>query len=326
VSHARLNVEGIIQRKRLRENSLVVELASNDGYLLQWFAEAGIPVLGIDPAPGPAASAIEKGVPTLIEFFDRSLARRLTEEGRHADVILGNNVLAHVPDQNEFVEAMECLLAPGGTIVMEFPYLRDLIDHCEFDTIYHEHACYFSVTSVKRLFRTHGLDLVRVEHHPIHGGSLRVYFERDGSPESSVATYLESEHAIGMLGATYYEDFAVRVQRIREDLIALIDLIVSEGARVAAYGAAAKGAIMLNFCDIGVDQLNYVVDRNTHKHGLEMPGIPLRIEPVERLASDPPDYLLILAWNFRDEIMRQQSAFAARGGRFMIPLPTPMIL
>lgn len=326
VNHARINVDGIIQRTGVDEHSLVVELASNDGYLLQWFAKRGVPVLGIDPAPGPAAAAVEKGIPTLVEFFDLPMAQRLSAEGKQADVIVGNNVLAHVPDQNEFVKAMGHLLAPGGTVVMEFPYLRDLIDHTEFDTIYHEHACYFSVTAVRQLFERHGLDLVRVEHHPIHGGSLRVYFESGGQPETSVASYLESEEAIGMLEPAYYESFATRVQEVKTSLISLLDQIRVDGGRVAAYAAAAKGAIMLNYCGIGADRIEYVVDRNVHKHGLEMPGVALPIRPVEDLLTDRPDFALILAWNFKEEIMKQQSAFTDAGGRFLVPLPVPALL
>ena len=326
VEHSRSNVEAIIERCELDENSLVVELASNDGYLLQWFAKDGIPVLGIDPAPGPAGAAIERGIPTMCEFFVPELADRLAGEGRRADVIIGNNVLAHVPDQNAFVAAMATLLSPGGTIVMEFPYVRDLIEHREFDTIYHEHGCYFSVTSVRDLFRRHDLDLVRVEHLSIHGGSLRVFFERGGSVEPVVGEYLDSEARAGMLDRDYYERFAAQVADVRTDLLALIDRLIGEGKRIAGYAAAAKGAILLNYCSIGPERIDYIVDRNTHKHGLEMPGVPIPIKGVEMLADDPPDYLLVLAWNFKDEIMNQQSGFADRGGKFIIPIPRPMIV
>lgn len=326
VDHSRLNVEGILARRALDESSLVVELASNDGYLLQWFVKAGIPVLGIDPAPGPARAAEERGIPTICDFFGPDLAAELVAQGRAADVIVGNNVLAHVPDQNRFVEAIERLLAPGGTVVMEFPYVKDLVEHGEFDTIYHEHHCYFSVTSVQRLFDRHGLDLVRVEHHPIHGGSLRVFFERDGHVEASVADFLRKEEAEGVNASGFYADFASRVETIRSRLVGLIDELVEGGAKVAAYGAAAKGAIMLNYCGIGPERLAYVVDRNVHKQGWLMPGIHLPIVDPGRLVSDPPDYLLILAWNFKDEIMAQQRAFADAGGRFVVPVPEPLVL
>ena len=326
VEHARRNVEALIDRYRPTEDSLVVELASNDGYLLQWFAKEGIPVLGIDPSPGPAAAAVEKGIPTLCEFFDMELAQGLVEDGKKADLIIGNNVLAHVPDQNRFVAAIETLLSPNGAVVMEFPYARDLIDHTEFDTIYHEHHCYFSVTSVRELFARNGLRLMRVEHHDTHGGSLRVFFERDGEPEASVAEYLAGEETAGMLEREYYEAFAGEAQVVRTRLLALLDGLHEQGARVAGYAAAAKGAILLNYCGVGSDQLEYIVDRNIHKHGLSMPGVPIPIKGVEELAANPPDYLLILAWNHREEIMDQQAGYSAGGGRFIIPIPKPVVL
>lgn len=326
VEHARSNVEGIIERTGLGSSSLVVELASNDGYLLQWFDKEDIPVLGIDPAPGPARAAEERGIPTLCEFFTFELAQRLVAEGRRADVIVGNNVLAHVPDQNEFVRAIAELLAPDGEVVMEFPYVRDLIDKCEFDTIYHEHHCYFSVHAVQRLFRRHALELVKVEHHSIHGGSLRVFFNREGASDESVDSFLDGERNAGMLEGAYYEDFARTVAKIKEDLLHALRQVKSDGARVAAYGAAAKGAILLNYCEVDGAMIDYVVDRNHHKHGWEMPGVALPILPPEHLRTDTPDYVLILAWNFKDEIMAQQGWFAEQGGRFIVPIPEPTVL
>lgn len=326
VEHSRRNVEALIDRTGVDENSLVVELASNDGYLLQWFDKEGIPVLGIDPAPGPADAAEARGIPTVCDFFTVELAERLVSEGHTADIIIGNNVLAHVPDQNSFVSAIEILLAPNGTVVMEFPYLRDLVDHGEFDTIYHEHHCYFSVTAVSGLFERHGLQLVRVEHLSIHGGSLRVFFQRDGSPDASVAEFTENERRAGLLDRAYYADFADRANAIRDGLNGLLTQLVDGGARIAAYGAAAKGAILLNFCGIDEGLVDYVVDRNHHKHGWEMPGVRLPIEPPEHLQVETPDYLLILAWNFKDEIMDQQAWFAAQGGRFIVPIPDPKIV
>ena len=326
VEHARRNVDSIVERERLDDNSLVIELASNDGYLLQWFKRRGIPVLGIDPAPGPAKAATALGIPTICDFFGPELARRLADQGQRADVIIGNNVLAHVADQNEFVEAMATVLDDDGSIVMEFPYVRDLIEHREFDTIYHEHACYFSVTSVAALFRRHGLTLTRVEHLAIHGGSLRVVFRRHGTPEASVAEYLDAEAEAGMLEEAYYVRFADDAADVRSRLRDLLDGLVGEGRRVAGYGAAAKGAILLNFCGIDGEYVDYIVDRNTHKHGLEMPGVPIPIFGVERLANEPPDYLLILAWNFKHEIMNQLSGYSEQGGRFIIPIPTPVVI
>lgn len=326
VEHARLNVEGIIQRTGVSDDSLVVELASNDGYLLQWFAKEGIPVLGIDPAPGPAAAAEDRGIPTVCDFFTVALADRLVAEGRRADVVVGNNVLAHVPDQNAFVEAISKLLKPDGLVVMEFPYLRDLIDKCEFDTIYHEHHCYFSVHAVRDLFRRHGLELVTVEHLAIHGGSLRVYFSRTQSPDESVAGFIAEEVEAGVLEPGYYERFADDATRIRSDLREMLGGLRAAGKKIAAYGAAAKGAILLNFCGLDETMLDYVVDRNHHKHGWEMPGVALPIHGPDYLKEDPPDYLLILAWNFKDEILEQQSWFSDSGGRFIVPIPSPEIL
>ena len=324
VEHARQNVEQIIELTGVDESSLVVEIASNDGYLLQWFAEAGVPVLGVDPAPGPASAASARGIPTLNQFYDLDLAKRMRAEGRAADVIIGNNVLAHVAELNDFVAAMAALLAEDGTIVMEFPYVRDLIEQRQFDTIYHEHHCYFSVRSVQGLFRRHGLQLIRVEHHDIHGGSLRVHFSRHGDRETEVDRLLELEAEAGMDQFDYYRDFGRAVELIRSDLVELLDSLLEDGARLAAYGAAAKGAILVTYCGIA-DRIEYVVDRNDHKQGLEMPGASIPIVGPPHLVEDPPDYLLMLAWNFKDEIMRQQAAFSESGGRFVIPIPVPTV-
>lgn len=326
VEHARQNVEGIINRTGVDQESLVVELASNDGYLLQWFAKEDIPVLGIDPAPGPAGAAVERGIPTLCDFFTPELAEQLVAEERRADVVVGNNVLAHVPDQNAFVEGISLLLKDDGLVVMEFPYVRDLIDKCEFDTIYHEHHCYFSVHAVQRLFARHGLHLVRVEHLRIHGGSIRVYFSPTGEPDETVASFVANERTAGVLDPSYYERFAAGAGQVRSDLREMLIELKQAGSSIAAYGAAAKGAILLNFCGVDDTFLDYVVDRNHHKHGWEMPGVPIPILSPDELRNRTPDYLLILAWNFRDEIMEQQSWYSESGGRFIVPIPKPEIL
>lgn len=326
VEHARRNVDGLIDRYGVDEDSLVVELASNDGYLLQWFAARGIPVLGIDPAAGPAQAATDRGVPTMCEFFGPYVAERLVAEGTRADVVVGNNVLAHVPDQNVFVASIREILTPTGSVVMEFPYVKDLVDRCEFDTIYHEHHCYFSVTSVRALFERHGLHLTEVEHLDIHGGSLRAHFSAAGEPEESVARFLASEIAEGVTERSYYADFADRVRGVGAALVELLDDLRSDGSTIAGYGAAAKGAMMLNYSGVGRERIDYVVDRNVHKHGKLMPGAHLPIVGPERLETDPPDYLLLLAWNFREEIVRQQAAFADAGGRFIVPVPHPTVL
>jgi SAM-dependent methyltransferase len=326
LDHSRRNVEGLIDRLGLGGSSLAVELASNDGYLLQYFQKAGVPVLGIDPSTGPAQAAIDKGIPTLIEFFDAAMARRLVAEGRQADVIVANNVLAHVPDQNSFVEGMATLLAPDGLVSVEVPYVVDLIDHGEFDTIYHEHHCYFSVASLEALFGRHGLTLVDISHHPIHGGTIRVFFSHQGEASAAVHEFRRSETERGVGDYSYYSGFATKVEQIREDLVSLLTGIRAEGKRVAAYGAAAKGATMLNFSGIDHTVIDYVVDRNTHKQGLHMPGAHLPILPPERLIEDRPDYVLILAWNFADEIISQQQAYLDTGGRFIVPVPSPRVV
>ncbi len=326
LEHSRANVATLIADLGLGSDDLAVEIASNDGYLLQFFARAGVKVLGIDPAPGPAAAARERGIPTRVEFFDLALARRLRADGTRASVIIGNNVLAHVPDQNDVVAGMAELLADDGVAVVEVPYVKDLVDHCEFDTIYHEHHCYFSVTALARLFRHNGLPLVSVEHLSIHGGSLRCRFARHLDPDPSVEEYLTAEERAGLTRLAYYQEFADRVEEVKRNLRKLLGELKAGGNRIAAYGAAAKGATLLNYTGIGTDVLDYVVDRNVHKQGRYMPGVHLPIRAPEVLVEDRPDYLLLLAWNFKDEIMAQQQAYAAAGGRFIVPIPTPEVV
>lgn len=324
--HSRDNVEELIERRRLGHNSLAVELASNDGYLLKNFIEHGIPVLGIDPAEGPAKAAEKAGVETMCVFFTESLAEELASAGRRADVIIANNVLAHVPDLNGFVAGIGVLLKEDGVAVIEVPYVKDLIDHCEFDTIYHEHLCYFSVTALQRLFARHSLSLNDVRRLPIHGGSLRLYVGHREEVSPAVQALLAEERASGVDQIDYYKDFAQRVERIRESLLELLRGLKADGKRVAAYGAAAKGATLINYVGIDTGLIDFVVDRNTHKHGRYMPGQHLPIFPVERLVSERPDYCLLLAWNFADEIMNQQAEYIRRGGRFIVPVPRPRIL
>ncbi len=324
--HSAANVEARIGERRLGGGSLVIELASNDGYLLQYYRERGIPVLGIDPAPGPVAAARKRGIETLLAFFGRDLALQLASEGRRADVIHANNVLAHVADTNGFVAGIETLLKEDGVAVIEVPYVKELIDHGEFDTIYHEHLCYFSVTALTRLFQRHGLSLNRVEPLAIHGGSLRLFVEKRERADRSVAEHLQAEQRTGVDRLEYYAGFSERVGRIRAGLVALLGRLKREGARIAGYGAAAKGTILLNFAGIGRDMLEFVADRNVHKQGRYVPGVRLPIVSPGRIPQEQPDYLLILPWNFKDEIMEQQAEYRRRGGRFIVPVPDPVIV
>jgi SAM-dependent methyltransferase len=326
-AHAKAHADGLVDRRGLGPDSLVVELASNDGYLLRNFVDRGVPVLGIDPAPDQAEAAERIGVPTLREFFGVELAERLRSQGRAADVIIANNVMAHVPDLNGFVAGMAVLLADDGVVTIENPYVRDLIDHVEFDTIYHEHHCYFSCTAVDHLMRRHGLHLNDVDYFPdLHGGTLRWTVGRRDEPSEAVRRYLDEERSSGLDAIGYYEDFGFRVERLRDDLLTLLRGKRAEGASIAAYGAAAKGSTMVNYVGIGTDLVGYVVDRNTYKQGRYMPGVHLPIRDPAVLLEDQPDYLLLLAWNFAAEIMEQQAEYRRRGGRFIVPVPTPAIV
>ncbi len=327
LDHARTHAEQLIDSRRLDGNSLVVELASNDGYLLRNFVDRGVPVLGIDPAPDQAAAATAAGVPTLNEFFDNDMAQRLRAEGRVADVIIANNVLAHVPDLNGFVAGMATLLAEDGTITVENPYVRELIDRVEFDTIYHEHFCYYSCTSIDRLMLRHGLRLNDVEFFPdLHGGTLRWHIGKNDQRTPAATEYLENERRIGLDRLEYYSRFAERVAAVRHELKTLLTRLRAEGATIAGYGAAAKGTTMLNATGIGTDLVEYVVDRNEHKHGTYMPGTHQPVLGTEALVERQPDYVLLLAWNFANEIMAQQQVFRERGGRFIVPIPSPEVI
>ncbi len=324
VAHARRLAERVIADRRLSSSSLVVEIASNDGYLLQHYQRAAVPVLGIEPAANIAAVAEAKGIPSIVRFFGRDLARELREAGRAADVIHANNVLAHVPDLTGVVAGFHTLLAPGGVVIVEAPYVRDMVDHGEFDTIYHEHLCYFSLTALVRLFADQGLRVIDAERLPTHGGSLRITAGRAedrGDAAPAVATLLAEEEAWGVDRPARYDQFGEDARRIRRDLRAMVAGLRAQGHEVAAYGAAAKGATLLNFCGLTAGDLSFVVDRNPHKQGRYMPGVRLPILPAEALLERHPAYTVLLAWNFADEIVAQQAAYVTAGGRFIVPVP-----
>jgi SAM-dependent methyltransferase len=326
LEHARKHALAVARDRKLNGSSFVVEVASNDGYLLRNLVERGIRVLGVDPAEGPATAARRIHVPTLCDFFDLETVKLITARHGKADVVFANNVLAHVADQQNFVAAVAALLKPNGAASIEVPYLRDLIDNCEFDTIYHEHFCYFSASALVPLFATAGLHLNDVQRTPIHGGSLRlkVGFPETRSPE--VTRILAEEHEIGIDRFEYFRTFAKRVLILKRSLLDTLKNLRAQGKRIAAYGAAAKGATLINFVGIGPDIVEYVVDRNFHKHGKYMPGQHIPVMPTEHLQLDRPDYVLVLAWNFTEEILAQQQEYRAAGGRFILPVPEVRII
>jgi len=324
LAHAAAISQRLVKERGLGASSLVVEAASNDGYLLKNYVQAGVPVLGIEPAVNIAKQASEKGIRTVAEFFGQDLATKLAADGQRADVFHANNVLAHVADLPGFVRGVAAILKPNGVAVIEAPYVGDMIEHLEFDTIYHEHLCYFSLTALDHLFRKCGLAITDVERLAIHGGSLRIF----ASPISDQAQLTERFRALraeeatkGLTSPTYYQHFADRVWALRDALKAKLAELKGEGKRVAAYGASAKGSTLLNVFGIGRESLDFVADRSTVKQGHYTPGTHLLITPPERLLSDRPDYVLLLTWNFKDEILRQQEEYRKGGGRFIVPVP-----
>ena len=324
VAHAKTYCEMIKDRLGLGAASLAVELASNDGYLLQHFLALGVPVLGVEPAKNVAKLAVEKGIPTRVDFFGVALAEKLVAEGFRADLILGNNVLAQVPDLNDFVDGMQRLLRPEGIITLEVPHFQRLMEGNQFDTIYHEHFSYFSFVTFETLAATHGLKLIDVEELGTHGGSIRVYLAHQASkrqPTKAVADMLTRERDLGFLKLATYASFADQVRRTKRKLLAFLIKAKDEGKTICGYGAPGKGNTLLNYCGIGTDFLDFTVDRNPYKHGRFTPGMHIPIRDVSEIEVAKPDYILILPWNLRDEIMEQMRHVGRWGGKFIVPIP-----
>jgi len=324
--HFHASAAAIVRARALDGESLVIEAASNDGYMLSAFQAAGVPALGIDPAAGPAAKALANGVPTLVDFFGLEVAERLASEGKRADVFLANNVLAHVADLNGFVAGIATVLKPDGVAVIECPYVVDLVEHGEFDTIYHQHLCYFSVAALQRLFSRHGLFLNDVERLKVHGGSLRLFVGREAGLSARADRLLAQETARGVGARGFYADFIENIASSRRDLRTLLDRFKADGLTVAGYGAAAKATTLLHALGVTRRDLPYIADRNPAKQGQRMPGVGIPIVSPETLADRRPDVVVILAWNFANEIMAEMAEHRVRGGRFVVPVPRPKVV
>ena len=328
LKHSETLAAMLIERQSLSKSNIVIEIASNDGYLLQYFKKEGIPVLGIEPAENIAKVAEEKGIPTLCKFFNTETAIQLKKDKCDADLIIGNNVLAHVADLNEFVDGVRILLKIDGLAVFEFPYVRDMIQNIEFDTIYHEHLCYYSLTSVKNLFDRHGLMIIDVDRIPIHGGSLRIYVQhnRSGIPKESVQSLLNVEKGLLMNKLDFYGSIGYHALRIKRETLKLLRELKSKGNSIVAYGAAAKGSTLLNYFDIGDSYIDYIVDRNPYKQGCYMTGTRLLITAVDRIRLTKPEYVLILPWNIKDEIIEQLAFIREWNGKFLILIPNVIVI
>jgi SAM-dependent methyltransferase len=330
VEHMRRYAEMAVQRFGLGRDSFVVEVASNDGYLLQHFVRMGIPVLGIEPAANVARVATEKGIPTVVEFFGEACARRLVAQGKQADLICGANVLAQVPRPNDFVRGLKTLLRPGGVVTIEFPHLMRLMAENQFDTIYHEHFSYFSFLSAERIFAGQGLTLFDVDELPTHGGSLRIYARHsdDGArPVTERARALrQREVDAGLLRLETYAGFAEQVKETKRKLLEFLIGARRAGKRVVGYGAPGKGNTLLNYCGIGTDFIDFTVDRSPHKQGKYLPGSRIPIFGPDRIREVKPDYVLILPWNFQEEIVRQMADVRRWGGKFVVPIPAVKVL
>jgi 2-polyprenyl-3-methyl-5-hydroxy-6-metoxy-1,4-benzoquinol methylase len=330
VAHAKAYVENMVARFGFGQDSQVIEIASNDGYLLQFFVEKNVPVLGIEPAANVAKAAEEKGIPTLVQFFNPETATSLCEQGKQADLLLGNNVLAHVPDLNGFVRGMKIALKPQGIITMEFPHLLRLMLENQFDTIYHEHFSYLSLYTVEKVFAAHGLRVFDVQEVPTHGGSLRIFATHDDNDqlptEPNVEAVKSAEAKAGLQSLDTYRAFSDRVKATKRSLLRFLVDAREQGKSVVGYGAPAKGNTLLNYCGVRTDLLDYTVDRSPHKQDRFLPGVHVPIYGPERISETKPDYLLILPWNLKDEIMKQMAHIREWGGQFVVPIPSTQVL
>jgi len=330
LSHARCYVDKVTERFGLTQESFVVELASNDGYLLQYFVQKGIPVLGVEPAANVAEVAVSKGVPTMVKFFGVQTAKEMASSGRRADLIAANNVLAQVPDVNDFVGGMKILLKPGGVVTVEFPHLVRLIEENQFDTIYHEHFSYFSFGTAERIFAAHGLVLFDVEEIPTHGGSLRIYGRHADDVSKPVRDAVdrlkERENAYGLGHLAGYVSFAEKVKETKRKLLEFLIRAKREGKRISGYGAPGKGNTLLNYCGVRTDFLDFTVDRNPYKQGKFLPGTHIPIHSPDKIRQERPDYVMILPWNFKDEIVQQLHYIREWGGQFVVPIPEVTVI
>jgi len=325
LEHCKKFTDIITQKNKLDEKSLVVEIASNDGYLLQFFKEKKIDVLGIEPAANVAKIAEEKGIKTLVEFFGENIANKISSEGTKADLIIANNVLAHVPDINDFIKGMKILLKQNGTISVEFPHLLQLIQNNQFDTIYHEHFSYYSLFTVKKIFENFNLEIFNVEEVSTHGGSLRIYVKHKENNlkniSESVNVILEKEKKFGILNLTTYQDFSGKIKSLKNQIKVFFENAKKDKKKVVCYGAAAKGNTLLNYCEIGKDAIEYTVDKSPHKQGLYLPGSHIPIHEPERIKDTKPDFVVILPWNIKNEIINEISYVRDWGGKFVILVP-----
>lgn len=329
VAHAKAYCEMITKRRGLTKDHFAVELACNDGYLLQHFPPLGVTnILGVEPSGNVAEEATKKGIPVVVDFFGVALAKRIKDERGGADLILGNNVLAHVPDLNDFVGGVKLLLKKGGIATFEFPHLQNLIEQNQFDTIYHEHFSYFSAIAIEAIAKRHGLTFFDVEEIPTHGGSLRVYLAHEGEEDVSpaVTALIAREEKLGYKTVALYSEYEEKVKATKRKLLSFLIDAKNAGKKVVGYGAPGKGNTLLNYCGIGPDFLDFTVDRNPHKHGRYTPGTHIPVLPVEAIDAAKPDYVLILPWNLRKEIVAQMSHIGQWGGRFVVPIPEASVI